>query len=168
MTILSSYSDFRYAFSQTKAIGNDGYEVYPSSLVRANGFDAGFTNLPTRAPTVPFSFPLVFYISGNVAGPPAYRAYLSQRRESSSPLFTLIEDPASIGGGRSRSAPRASPSLGASWGHPGKTRLTARPSSTRCVNTCTSTFSDLPTSPSSGSISGLRSRWVPNMPRNAD
>jgi hypothetical protein len=98
MTILSSYSDFRYAFSQSKAIGNDGYEVYPSSLVRANGFDAGFTNLPTRAPTVPFSFPLVFYISGNVAGPPAYRAYLSQRRESSSPLFTLIEDPASIGG----------------------------------------------------------------------
>ena len=98
MTILSSYSNFRYAFSQSKAIGNDGYEVYPSSLVRANGFDAGFTNLPTRAPTVPFSFPRVFYISGNVAGPPAYRAYLSQRRESSSPLFTLIEDPASIGG----------------------------------------------------------------------
>ena len=98
MAILNSYSDFRYAFSQSKVIGNDGYEVYPSSLVRANGFDAGFTNLPTRAPTVPFSFPLVFYISGNVAGPPAYRAYLSQRRESSSPLFTLIEDPASIGG----------------------------------------------------------------------
>ena len=97
MAILNSYSDFRYAFSQSKVIGNDGYEVYPSSLVRANGFDAGFTNLPTRAPTVPFSFPLVFYISGNVAGPPAYRAYLSQRRESS-PLFTLIEDPATIGG----------------------------------------------------------------------
>lgn len=97
MAILNSYSDFRYAFSQSKVIGNDGYEVYPSSLVRANGFNAGFTNLPTRAPTVPFSFPLVFYISGNVAGPPAYRAYLSQRRESS-PLFTLIEDPATIGG----------------------------------------------------------------------
>lgn len=98
MAILNSYSDFRYAFSQTKAIGNDGYEIYPSSLVRANGFDGGFTNLPTRAPIVPFSFPLVFYIAGNVAGPPAYRAYLSQRRESSSPLFTLIEDPGSIGG----------------------------------------------------------------------
>jgi hypothetical protein len=98
MTILNSYSDFRYAFSQSKVIGNDGYEVYPSNLVRANGFDDGFTNLPTRAPTVPFSFPLVFYIAGNVAGPPAFRAYLSQRRESSSPLFTLIEDPASIGG----------------------------------------------------------------------
>ena len=97
MPILNTYADFRYAFSQSKVKVGDGYEAWPSNLVRANNFDGGFANLPTGAPVNSFSFPLVFYIANNIVGPPAFRSYLSQRRDANK-LFTLTEDPATIGG----------------------------------------------------------------------
>jgi hypothetical protein len=93
------YAAFRYDFSVTKVKALDGYEEWPTSKLRSGGFDQGFINLPTGAPTTPFSFPLVFWATGyDIFGPPVLRGYLSGKTPSTSQLFALIQDPGTLGG----------------------------------------------------------------------
>ena len=99
MPLSLDYAAFRYDFSVTKAKALDGYEEWPTSKLRSGGFDQGFINLPTGAPTTPFSFPLVFWATGyDIFGPPVLRGYLSGKTPSTSQLFTLIQDPGTLGG----------------------------------------------------------------------
>lgn len=67
----------------------DGMEQWPLDLVRANGFDDGFT--PDETPMSPF--PMELTVNGNVADSVAgtsYKWYLSQRTETvASQHFTM-------------------------------------------------------------------------------
>ncbi len=79
--IIDRWTNFRYSFATSSTIGNDGVEVWPVEMVRANGFDGGFTGIPR-----PISaFPLTVSCNGQAAdGGAAFNWYLSQRTDDSS------------------------------------------------------------------------------------
>lgn len=94
--IIKLYKDFRYRFSDTLAPSFDGREEWPTELVRANGFDAGFTGIP-RPIT---AFPVTISCNGEaVDGGAAFDWYLSQRTDDWTNQYITVIQPGPLQSG---------------------------------------------------------------------
>jgi hypothetical protein len=97
VTLLPDFTTFRLYFGAvTATVDDDGYETWPVALVRANGFDGGFTGIP-RPIT---SFPLTISINGGaVDGGNAFDWYLSQRTDDPTSQYLSIAHPSAMQSG---------------------------------------------------------------------
>lgn len=84
--IVHSYTTFRALFATSATLGADGFEVWPSSMVRAAGFTGGFSGIDTPI----LSFPITISVNANAVGAEAYHFWLSQRTEVEASQYLTV------------------------------------------------------------------------------